>query len=349
MFPKNTWYVACTPDEIESKPLGRQICGERIAFYRGHEGKVSAVEDFCPHRGAALSLGYVEGGNLVCGYHGLVMGCDGKVVSMPMQRVGGFPCVKSYPVIERYGFIWVWPGDPAQADEALLPHLEWAESPEWAYGGGLYHINCDYRLMIDNLMDLTHETYVHSTSIGQDEIDESPVHTKVEGDTVVTSRYMENIMAPPFWSAALRYNDLADDVPVDRWQISRFTPPSHILIDVGVAHAGKGGFEADKAHKAAAIVVDFITPETETSHWYFWGMARNFKPHDQELTKAIRDGQGKIFGEDLEVLEAQQRNLKAYPDRRLLMLNIDTGGVQSRRILDRMIQAEQQQATAEPA
>lgn len=349
MFPKNTWYVACTPDEIESKPLGRTICGERIAFYRGQEGKVCAVEDFCPHRGAALSLGYVENGNLVCGYHGLVMGCDGKVVSMPMQRVGGFPCVKSYPVVERYGFVWVWPGDPAQADESLLPKLEWAESPDWAYGGGLYHINCDYRLMIDNLMDLTHEAYVHTTSIGQEEIDETPVHTKVEGDTAITSRFMENVSAPPFWQAALRYNDLADDVPVDRWQISRFTPPSNILIDVGVAHAGKGGFDASPEHKVAAIVVDFITPETETSHWYFWGMARNFKADDPELTKAIRDGQGKIFAEDLEVLEAQQRNLLAYPERRLLMLNIDTGGVQARRILDRLVKAEQQQAVAEPA
>ncbi|HLU19276.1 MAG TPA: aromatic ring-hydroxylating dioxygenase subunit alpha [Pusillimonas sp.] len=349
MFPKNTWYVACTPDEIESKPLGRTICNERIAFYRGHEGKVCAVEDFCPHRGAAMSLGYVENGNLVCGYHGLVMGCDGKVVSMPMQRVGGFPCVKSYPVVERYGFVWVWPGDAEKADEALIPHLAWAEDPEWAYGGGLYHINCDYRLMIDNLMDLTHEAYVHTTSIGQDEIDETPVNTKVEGDTVITSRYMENIFAPPFWAAALRYNDLPDNVPVDRWQISRFTPPSHILIDVGVALAGKGGFEADPAHKAAAIVVDFITPETETSHWYFWGMARNFKADDPELTKVIRDGQGKIFAEDLAVLEAQQRNLQANPDRKLLMLNIDTGGVQARRILDRIVKDEQQQATAEPA
>lgn len=349
MFPKNTWYVACTPDEIESKPLGRTICNERIAFYRGHEGKVCAVEDFCPHRGAAMSLGYVENGNLVCGYHGLVMGCDGKVVSMPMQRVGGFPCVKSYPVVERYGFVWVWPGDAEKADEALIPHLAWAEDPEWAYGGGLYHINCDYRLMIDNLMDLTHEAYVHTTSIGQDEIDETPVNTKVEGDTVITSRYMENIFAPPFWAAALRYNDLPDNVPVDRWQISRFTPPSHILIDVGVALAGKGGFEADPAHKAAAIVVDFITPETETSHWYFWGMARNFKADDPELTKVIREGQGKIFAEDLAVLEAQQRNLQANPDRKLLMLNIDTGGVQARRILDRIVKDEQQQATAEPA
>lgn len=73
MFPKNTWYVACTPDEIAEKPLGRQICGEKIVFYRGAEGKVAAVEDFCPHRGAPLSLGFVRDGNLVCGYHGLEM------------------------------------------------------------------------------------------------------------------------------------------------------------------------------------------------------------------------------------------------------------------------------------
>jgi len=351
MFPKNTWYVACTPDEIESKPLGRQICGEKIAFYRGPEGKACAVEDFCPHRGAALSLGYVDQGNLVCGYHGLAMGCDGKPVSMPMQRVAGFPCIKSYPLIERYGFIWVWPGDPEKADASLLHHLEWAESAEWAYGGGLYHINCDYRLMIDNLMDLTHEAYVHTTSIGQDEIDEHPVNTKVEGDTVITSRYMDGVMAPPFWKAALSANDLPEDALVDRWQISRFTPPSHVLIDVGVALAGKGGFDAAPEHKASAIVVDFITPETETSHWYFWGMARNFKPEDAELTKTIREGQGKIFGEDLAVLEAQQKNLLANPDRRLLMLNIDAGGVQSRRVLDRILKTEQPEPVAvkEPA
>ena len=350
MFPKNTWYVACTPDEITEKPLGRQICNERIAFYRGPEGRVAAVEDFCPHRGAALSLGFVrEDGNLVCGYHGLVMGCDGKTVEMPSQRVRGFPCIRTYPVVERYGFIWVWPGDATLADENSIPHLEWAVSPEWAYGGGVFHINCDYRLMIDNLMDLTHEAYVHADSIGQSELDEAPVNTRVEADTVITSRTMQNIMAPPFWQAALRGNDLADDVPVDRWQYSRFSPPSHVLIDVGVAHAGKGGFDAAPAHKVSAIVVDFMTPETETSHWYFWGMARNFKPQDAELTKAIRDGQHRIFSQDLAVLEAQQRNIQANPDRRLLMLNIDAGGVQSRRILDRMIAAEQTAAASQPA
>ena len=266
MFIKNAWYVAARPEEVMEKPLGRQICGEKMVFYRGKENKVYAVEDFCPHRGAPLSLGFVEDGNLVCGYHGLVMGCDGKTVAMPGQRVRGFPCNKSFSVVEKFGFIWVWPGDQSLASEDQLPELEWADNPEWAYGGGLFHINCDYRLMIDNLMDLTHETYVHSASIGQKEIDEAAPTTRIDGDHVITERHMENIYAPPFWQMALRGNNLADDVPVDRWQICHFFAPSNVHIEVGVAHAGKGGYQAAAEHKVSSIVVDFITPETETSH-----------------------------------------------------------------------------------
>ncbi len=341
MFPKNTWYVACLPSDLGDKPLGRKICGQPMVFFRGPEGQASALEDWCPHRGAPLSLGKVCEGKLVCGYHGLEMGCDGKTVAMPGQRVRGFPPIQAYPVVERHGFIWVWPGDASKADPALVPELHWANNPEWAYGGGLYRIACDYRLMVDNLMDLTHETYVHADSIGQPEIDEEAPVTKVEGDHVITQRHMHNISAPPFWRMALRMNGLADDVPVDRWQVCHFHPPSHVLIEVGVAHAGHGGINAPADHKAGSIVVDFITPETETSIWYFWGMARNFKPQDPALTDAIREGQGKIFAEDQQMLELQQRNHSLHPSRKLLSLNTDAGGVQARRILDRLIAAEQ--------
>ena len=346
MFPKNAGYVACSPAEIDDKPLGRMVCGERMVFFRGPGGRAAALEDWCPHRGTPLSLGRVVEGKLVCGYHGLEMGCDGKTIAMPGQRVRGFPSIRTFPVVERHGFVWVWAGDPAQADAARIHPLPWADDPEWAYGGGLYHVECDYRLMIDNLMDLTHETYVHATSIGQKEIDEATPKTTVEGDAVVTSRFMENVMPPPFWRMALRGNHLADDVPVDRWQICRFTPPSHVLIEVGVAHAGKGGYHADPAHKVSSVVVDFITPETDTSIWYFWGMARNFNPHDKALTASIREGQGKIFAEDLEMLESQQRNLSVHPERALLKLNIDAGGVQARRLLDRILAAEGQAVAA---
>ena len=148
------------------------------------------------------------------------------------------------------------------------------------------------------------------------------------------------IQAPPFWKMAMRANGLDDSATVDRWQICRFLPPSQILIDVGVALAGQGGFDAPAEAKASSVVTDFITPETETSIWYFWGMARRFRSEDAELTASIREGQGRIFAEDREMLERQQLNLLQHPERRLLMLNIDAGGVQARRVIERLVAAE---------
>jgi vanillate monooxygenase len=345
MFIKNTWYVACSLNELEAlgdRPLGRTICNEKIAFFKGTDGQVAAVEDFCPHRGAPLSLGKVCKGHLQCGYHGLVMGADGKAVEMPMQRVRGFPAVKSYAVIERHGFVWVWPGDQSWVDASLMPVFDFFDNPDWAYGGGLYHVKADYRLMIDNLMDLTHETYVHAHSIGQPEVDETPCETRTDGDRVVTQRFMSDIQAPPFWQMAMRANGLDPDAKVDRWQICRFTPPSHVMIDVGVALTGRGGFHAPAECKAYSVVVDFITPETETSHWYHWGMARNFKAQDKALTQQIQEGQGRIFSEDMQMLQRQQDNLTLWPERKLLMLNIDAGGVQSRRVIERILAQEQE-------
>lgn len=266
---------------------------------------------------------------------------------MPKQRVGHFPCIKKVPVIEKYGFVWIWPGVPEQADPKLIPTLSWADNSDWAYGGGLYHIKCDYRLMIDNLMDLTHETYVHASSIGQKEIDEAPVKTYKEGQQIITSRYMDNIMPPPFWQTALRANNLPDDQLVDRWQICRFDLPSHVMIEVGVALNGEGGYEAPGNKKASSWVVDFITPETDSTIWYFWGMARNFEVNDAELTAKIRQGQGEIFAEDLEVLERQQANLDRYPDRHLLKLDIDAGGVQARKLITREIKAQETASTTD--
>ena len=336
-WPINAWYVAARAEEVADKPLGRQICGERMVFFRGAGGAIHALEDFCPHRGAPLSLGFVRGEELVCGYHGLAMGCTGRTASMPGQKVGGFPAIRRFPAVERYGFIWVRPGAEALADPDAIPSLAWAESPEWNFGGGMFHVKCDYRLMIDNLMDLTHETYVHAGSIGQKEIDETPVKTRREGDEIITSRFMEGILPPPFWQMALRSAGLPDDRPVDRWQICSFSLPSHVMIEVGVALAGQGGYDAPETTKVSSVVVDFITPETETSHHYFWGMARRFNVGDAALTDAIREGQGAIFAEDLEMLERQQANLSAWPDRRLVLLNIDAGGARARQMIEAAI------------
>lgn len=346
-WPVNAWYVACTPDEIAARPLARTICQRSVVIFRTEGGAIAALDDFCPHRGAPLSLGTVSGERIVCGYHGLAVGCTGRPETMPGQRVDRFPAVRAFPVVERHGFVWIWPGDPSLADFTRLPDLFWAESPQWTYGGGLFNVACDYRLMIDNLMDLTHETYVHASSIGQKEIDEAPVETRAEEHEVVTSRRMNDVMPPPFWRMGLRGAGLPDDQRVDRWQICRFSLPSHVMIEVGVAPRGEGGYDAPIGRKAASIVVDFMTPETATSHWYFWGMARSFAVGDAELTASIREGQRAIFSEDLCMLERQQANLRRHADRRLLTLNIDAGGARSRLMIERAIAAERARVSEE--
>ena len=341
MFPRNTWYVACTPDEISDAPLGRRICGASLVLFRTGEGEVAALEDFCPHRGAPLSLGTVKDGVVVCGYHGMKVNAAGKCAGMVGQQVEKFKKgIRSYPVEERHGYVWVWPGDATLADPELIPDLHWSRSPDWAFGGGMFNIKCDYRLLIDNLMDLTHETYVHATSIGQPEIEEAAPDTAREGNTATVSRLMHDIPAPPFWQEALKGNNVDHTSPVDRWQICRFSPPGSVMIDVGVAHTGTGGIDASEQHRASGIVVDLITPETESSCWYFWGLARNFAVDDNALTVQIRDSQQRIFTEDLEMLESQQQRLLEHPGRPLMNLNIDRGGAHARKILEELIAAE---------
>ncbi len=347
MFLQNHWYAVAWDHEIAQKPFARTICGEDIVFYRKPDRSLVALEDVCPHRLLPLSEGRVEGEHIVCGYHGLTLDCTGSCVRMPQQdNLTQKKLVKAYPIAERHRFVWVWIGDAKAADEDLIPDLHWCSDPKWAFDGSTYHINCDYRLLIDNLMDLTHETYVHPTSIGQEEITEAPIETAadMENKTATVSRWMYNIDPPPFWSTNLKSTEKCD-----RWQICNFSLPANVMIDVGVALAGTGAPEGDRSHGVTGIVVDLMTPETETSTWYHWGMARDFEIHDQGLTLRIRNAQGAVFAEDEVVLEKQQQKMLELPDRRLANFAIDAGGVAARRIIDAELAKQQKPKTVDKA
>jgi len=333
MFLRNQWYVAAWDHEIGGAPFARTICNERIVFFRKPDRTLVALEDICPHRLAPLSKGRVDGDRIVCGYHGLAFDGCGTCVDMPNEREPNPNVrVKSYPVAERDRYVWIWIGDAALADESTIPGVPHASEPGWVFDGQTYHMRCDYRLLIDNLMDLSHETYVHPNSIGQHEIMESPIKTTTDGDTVAVSRWMLNITPPPFWSTNLKSKE-----PCDRWQICTFTLPSTVNIDVGVALAGTGAPDGDRANGSTGIVTGYRTPDTETTCWYHWGMVRNFETEDHGLTLRIRDAQAGVFNEDVEMIEAQQANMLAHPDRRLMDYNIDSGGARARRIIQKAI------------
>lgn len=332
----NRWYVAAWDSEVDRTPLARKICGEPLMLYRKLDRSLVAMRDACPHRLLPLSMGYKEGDSVRCRYHGLLLGPDGCATEMPIksERVPKGVCAKLYPVVERHRFVWVWIGEAEKADPALIPDFWPCSAPGWTFDGGYNHVRCDYRLMIDNLMDLSHETYVHQGSIGQPEINETPIETEVDGDQVRVRRWMANIDPPPFWRDALKA-----DGPVDRWQICHFLQPSNVLIDVGVAPVEAGATPERHDQGVRGFVVDAMTPESETTTHYFWGMARNFDIEDLGFTARFKAQQGQVFDEDVEVLEAQQRSMDANPDMKLRGYSIDLGTVRARAIIRKAIEA----------
>jgi vanillate O-demethylase monooxygenase subunit len=239
--------------------------------------------------------------------------------------------------VERHRFVWVWPGDPALADPALVPDLHWNHDPAWAGDGKTIHAACDYRLIVDNLMDLTHETFIHSSSIGNDAVAEAPFEVTHGDRTTTVTRWMIDIEPPPFWR-----KQLGKPGNVDRWQIIQFQAPCTVAIDVGVAPTGTGAPEGDRSQAVSMVVINTITPATDKSCHYFWGNMRDYHIHEQRLTSEIRDAITKVFGEDERIVEAQQRAIDENPDHVFYNLNIDSGAMWARRQIDAMLDAEAQ-------
>lgn len=339
-FPLNAWYACAYDVEAGRQLLARTVCGRKLVIYRRLDGRPVALEDACWHRLLPLSRGRLIGDEVQCGYHGLVFDADGLCTRMPSQEtINPSACVRSYPVVEKHRFLWVWPGDPALADPALVPDMHWNDDPAWAGDGQMIRVRCDYRLVLDNLMDLTHETYVHGSSIGQQALAEAPFVATHGDRTATVTRWMENIEAPPFWAGQIRHAK-GYDGPVDRWQIIRFEAPATIVIDVGVAPAGSGAREGRREAGVNGQVLNTITPETDKTCLYFWAFARNYALGEQRLTHELREGVARIFREDEQILEAQQQAIDDHPDHHFYNLNIDAGTMWMRRLIDRMIAKE---------
>jgi phenylpropionate dioxygenase-like ring-hydroxylating dioxygenase large terminal subunit len=350
-WPLDAWYAAAWDVELKHELLARTICGENLVFYRTSDGAPVALQDACWHRLVPLSKGSLKGDEVACGYHGLMYDSDGRCTFMPSQStINPVAAVRSYPIVERHRFAWVWMGDPANADPDLIPDMHWNDDAGWAGEGRTIHAECNYKLVVDNLMDLTHETFVHGDSIGDDAVAEAPFEV-THGDRKATvTRWMIDIEGPPFWRAQLEDDlrsrrDVTDEQPgnVDRWQIIHFTPPSTIVIEVGVAPHGTGAPEGDRSQGVDGRVLNTMTPETATTCHYFWNFARSWDLDSQKRTTQIREGVTGIFAQDEEVLAAQQQAIDENPGRIFYNLNLDGGAMWARRLIDRMMADERGQ------
>jgi phenylpropionate dioxygenase-like ring-hydroxylating dioxygenase large terminal subunit len=328
VFLRNSWYVAAWDHEVSRVPLARMLLGEPVVLYRKKDGTPIALEDRCCHRQLPLSKGRVEGDDLRCGYHGLRFEASGRCVEIPGQAsIPEQARVHAYPLIEKYKWIWIWMGDPARADPARIPDWWWADHPQWAFSKpDRIHVRCNYQLISDNVLDVTHLAYVHAGSIGASSITEFPAKVEREARLVRLTRWIRDRPPPPLYRDAGGFT-----ANVDRWQIVEHVPPCFSVNFAGCE---------DTEKRIELMALSAPTPETGRSTHYFFGFVRNFKLDDAAVDRLFSETLVRVFNEDVPVLEAQQAMLELRPDTPRIDIAVDAAPLAARRMLAALIKQE---------
>jgi vanillate O-demethylase monooxygenase subunit len=343
-FVRNAWYPAAWSHELGRALVPRTMLGEKVVLYRTEAGAPVALEDRCCHKFLPLSKGRLRGDAVECGYHGMTYAPSGACIRIPGQAsIPAQARVRAYPAVDHLGLVWIWPGEAALADRAKLFKLPPYGAAGWTANKGPYtYIQAAYQQLTDNLLDPAHVSFVHLSTLGSAAMEDIPVETKQEGDTVVTSRWTLDQLPVPIFRA---FREIPGNV--DRWQIYQFYPPSISVTDFGIGPVGMGHGDAERDRGMRIHSCHFIAPETERTSHYFWMQIRNFAEGDEAVSRKMTEQFIMAFAEDKAVLEAVQQGEDEAGGRASVRLAIDNGPQRSRRIVERLIRAEQQAQAAE--
>lgn len=335
-FVRNAWYVAALPEELDDGLLGRTILDDPVVLYRQEDGTPAALFGLCPHRFAPLAMGMLKDGHVQCPYHGLEFDGTGRCVLNPHGN-GKRPAalnVRSYPIVDRHDLIWIWPGDPTLADPADIPDFSCRTDPKRRTVGGYGLVGCDYRLLVDNLMDLGHAQYVHRQNAATDAFDRLERDVSVEDDEIHALMTIPNGMPSPLMTKFLH----PSNQPVDMWNDIRWNKVSAMLNFIAVAPTG-----TPKEASVNSRGTHILTPETATSCHYFFGSSRNFGIDDPAMDQVLRDWQAQaLVQEDKVIVEGIQAH-KAVVERlglRPALLSCDEAAVRVSREIGRLAALE---------
>lgn len=335
MFVKNAWYVVAWAEEITREPMKRTVLGEDVVLYRKQDGTVVALADRCAHRAYPLSAGKVIGDNIQCGYHGFEYDCEGLCVRVPAQeRIPQRALVHKYPLQESHRWVWIWMGDADKAADTPVPDTHWLTDPAWDRVTHTRLFSCSADLVHDNLLDLTHESFLHESSIGDEAVYENGVTVEVDGTSVSVDRWMPHCHPSPLFEKATGLS------LVDRWHTTEFQLPSLHTIHAGVVEPGG---RREEGHLLE--VLNAITPQTETTAWYFYAFCRNFSVGDEAINDLLATNLGAVLDEDADALALQQERMQnrpaALPD---VLIAQDAGVAKARRVMAKLLAAEAAQA-----
>jgi len=330
-FLPNAWHMAAWSEEIGEALVSRRLVGRKILIFRRQDGRVAMMNDRCPHRFAPLSLGERHGDTIACGYHGLRFDAGGQCVHNPFSdKLPAGASVRTYPVAEKDGIVWFWPGDPAEADESRIVALPFLNPQTGTILRGYTLMRANYEYGTDNLMDLSHIEFVHKGSFaGAGVIFAGRHEVRQEGDTLHSNWWMPNVPAPSHTAGIY-----PPDLITDHWLDMRWNAPATMYLHIGATPAGQsreGGVLVDQAH--------ILTPESETTTHYFWATTSPFPLDDPNAMAEIQTLFQQAFDvEDKPMIEAAFDNIEGgdFWEQKPVFLGVDAGGTRARRLLEAM-------------
>lgn len=305
-FIRNVWYVAAWSHELSDRPIGRTVAGEPIMLYRRSDGTTVAMEDRCPHRQAPLSLGRIEGDTIRCMYHGMVFDSSGTCLSIPgAAAIPANTDVRTFPVVERHDWLWVWTGDPSRADPALIPEAYGLNNPDWVMRADALDYDADYQLINDNLCDLSHVDYTHETTLGfasgSKWSNDAPRITPIENGLLFERWFVDQIAQPG-------RPELTDTFTMYHYMLPGLFIMRSRMYPTGTASScGLTAPPSELPMISQRIEQQAITPIAQGRTRYLYATGVEARIASPELLETMMAVINAAFAEDKAMIEAQQR------------------------------------------
>ena len=303
------WYPVALSEEVPAdKPFGTSLLGERVVVYRAR-GTVVALRDLCIHRGTPLSLGWIDGDELVCAYHGWGYAPSGSCIRIP-SLAPGRPIppkakVNSFHADEKDGLVWVALDDPKDA----IPTWPESEAPGYRRIWTQFHSRANAARAIENVMDFAHFPWVHPGVLGDRKKPVYPdIEVKSEGNQI---KYV------------------LDDEATNAIRTYTVTLPVTLHMHVARRTAtGEGARNITSLYFVARPI-----GERETQ--FYFGLSRNFALDQPDAIFAQRNTD--VTEQDRRIVEAQRpEELPLDLSAELHLRGTDAAAVEYRRALRKM-------------
>jgi vanillate O-demethylase monooxygenase subunit len=297
------------------------------------------MEDRCCHRAAPLRFGRKEDDCIRCMYHGMKFDSSGSCVEIPGQEVVSPDArVRTYPAHTYDNLLWVWMGDLARVDTALIPRSPGPGHRDWNIETGFIRFNADHRLIADNLLDFTHLTYVHRETFGGTDAYSATRPTIIRNErSIRVDRCLRSVPPMPFAEHILG----GPDARIDMVFAYELHLPCVFIMQFDVHEAGTNSEGPTNGKLIISTrTTQAITPETEESSAYYFSWGPSRATDGPGVLKLMMEAVNKAFLEDKEMIEGQHQAIKENPHAKMVPTVHDAALSQLRWLSERLLKED---------